>query len=304
MPTSPEPQRGGLAPGIAAYLLWGLMPLYFPLLEPAGAVEVIAHRVVWSLLFCLLLLAVTRGGRAFVSTLREPRTVGTLAVASVLLAVNWLVYVAAVMSGHVVDASLGYFVNPLVTVALAVLVLRERLRTVQWVALGFGALAVVVIAVGYGRVPWIALALAASFGSYGLLKNRVGRRLAALPGLATETLVLFPVALGYLLWLAAQGSGTFTSSGGGHAALLALAGPVTAVPLLLFNQAARRIPLSLIGLLQYMTPVVQFLIGVLVRHEPMPAARWAGFGLVWVALVVLGADGWRTARSARALTPR
>lgn len=290
-----------MAPGVAAYLLWGLMPLYFPLLEPASAVEIIAHRVVWSLVFCLVALAVTRGGSAFVATLRDRRTLGTLAVASALLAVNWLVYVAAVLSGQVVDAALGYFVNPLVTVALAVLVLHERLRPVQWVALGLGAVAVVVIAVGYGAVPWVALTLAASFGGYGLLKNRVGRSVAALPGLATETLVLAPVAAGYLGWLAAQGVGTFGTAGTGRTVLLALAGPITAVPLLLFNTAARRIPLSLVGLLQYVTPVVQFLIGVLVRHEAMPAARWAGFGLVWVALVVLGADGWRASRSARAL---
>ncbi len=296
---SPEnPRRSGLAAGVGAYVWWGLTPLYFPLLAPASAVEIIAHRVVWSLGFCLLLLWATRAWAPFVATLRSGRTLGLLSVAAVLLATNWLVYVFGIQTDRLVDASLGYFINPLVTVALAVLVLGERLRPVQWAALGFGGAAVVVITVGYGQLPWIALVLAFSFGGYGLLKNRVGRSVGAAPGLAAETLVLAPLAFGYLMWLHASGSGTFGHEGAGHAALLASAGVVTTVPLLLFNSAARRLPLSLVGLLQYITPTLQFLIGVLVMHEHMPPARWWGFALVWVALVVLTVDGLRAGRAA------
>ncbi|WP_238402748.1 EamA family transporter RarD [Cellulomonas sp. H30R-01] len=291
-----------MAAGIAAYALWGVLPLYFPLLEPAGAVEIIAHRVVWSLLFCLLLLLVTRTWAGFVAALRDRRTLGLLGVAAVLLAVNWLVFVFGVLTDRVVDAALGYFINPLVTVALAVLVLRERLRPVQWVALGFGALAVVVITVGYGQLPWIALTLALSFGFYGLIKNRVGRSVAAIPGLTAETLLLAPLALGYLAILGADGTGTFAAYGPWHAVALVSSGVVTAVPLLLFNSAARRLPLSVVGLLQYLAPVLQLLIGVLVLHEQMPVARWWGFALVWLALVLLTVDGLRSRLHTRTRT--
>lgn len=289
----------GLASGLGAYLLWGAMPLYFPLLQPAGPVEIVANRVVWSLLFCLVLLAVTRGWGPFRDALRTPRTLRLLAVAAVLVAVNWLVYVYAVLSDQVVDAALGYFVNPLVTVVLAVVVLGERLRPAQWAALGLGAVAVVVIAVGYGQVPWIAFALAVSFGLYGLVKNRVGRTVPAVAGLAVETLVLAPLAGGYLVWLGLQGEATFVGYGPWHAVALVSAGVVTATPLLLFGAAARRIPLSLLGLIQYLTPTIQFLIGVVVLGEAMPPARWAGFALVWAALVILTADGLHQVRTVR-----
>ena len=289
-PTS-RPGSGGLAAGIGAYLLWGGLPLYFPLLQPSGAVEIIAHRVVWSLLFCLVLLAVTRSWAPFAVLLRQPRTLATLGVAAVLLAVNWLVFVYGVLSDQVVDAALGYFINPLVTVALAVGLLHERLRRVQWAALALGTAAVLVISIGYGRVPWIALALAGSFALYGFIKKQVGRSVAAAPGLAAETLVLTPLALAYLVWLQVTGTGSFTTHGGWHAAALASAGVVTAVPLLLFNSAARRLPLSVVGMLQYLTPVLQFLTGVLLLHEHMAPARWWGFALVWLALVVLAVDG-------------
>jgi len=294
-PTTPD--RVGLATGVGAYVLWGTLPLYFPLLQPAGAVEIIANRVVWSLLFCFVLLAATRTWGTFVATLRVRRTMRLLAVAGVLLAVNWLAFVIGVLTDRVVDAALGYFINPLVTVALAVLVLRERVRPVQWVALGFGAAAVVVITAGYGQLPWIALTVALSFGFYGLIKNRVGRSVGAVPGLAAETLVLAPLALGYLVLGGVQGTGTFATEGAGHALLLASSGVVTAIPLLLFNSAARRLPLTVIGLLQYITPVLQFLVGVVVLHEQMPPARWWGFGLVWTALLVLTVDGLRSSRS-------
>ncbi len=291
----------GLANGVSAYLLWGVLPLYFTLLVPAGPVEIIAHRVLWSLVFCAVVLTVGRAWGAFAAVFRSGRTIGVLGLAAVLLAVNWLTFVYGTLSGHVVDAALGYFINPIVTVALAVLVLRERLRRLQWIALGFSVLAVVVITVGVGRLPWVALTLAFSFGIYGLLKNRVGRSVGAAPSLAVETLVLAPVAAGYLLWLNLAGEATFGSSGAGQAWALVGTGVITALPLLFFGEAARRLPLSVVGMLQYLAPILQFLIGVTVLHETMPPARWWGFGLVWVALVLLTVDGVRAGRSQRRL---
>jgi len=306
VPDEPTPRAGarrrpdlgaGLPAGVAAYVLWGLLPLYFPLLEPAGPVEIIAHRVIWSLLFCAAVLTATHGWPQFRALWRAPRTLALLGLAATLLAVNWLVYVHGVLAGHVVDASLGYFINPLVTVALAVVFLHERLRPVQWAALGLGAVAVVVITAGYGRLPWIALVLAVSFGVYGLIKSRLGGHVGAAPGLAAETALLAPVAGGYLVWLQLSGGSSFAAHGTWHAVALASTGVVTAVPLLLFNSAARTLPLSVLGLLQYLAPVMQFGIGVLVEHEQMPPARWVGFALVWVGLVVLAIDGTRNRRS-------
>lgn len=299
MPERSPADSAGLPIGLGAYLWWGLLPLYFPLLQPAGAVEIVAHRVVWSLAFCALLLTVGRQWHALVTVLRARRTLALLAAAGVLIAVNWLAFVVGVLTDRVVDASLGYFVTPLVTVALAVLVLREHLRPVQWCALALGTAAVVVIALGYGQVPWIALVLAASFGLYGLVKNRAGRSVGAVPGLTTETLVLAPFALGYLAWLQADGSGHLVSSGAWHTIALASSGVVTAVPLLLFGAAARRLPLSVVGMLQYVTPIMQFVLAVVVLDEHMPAARWWGFALVWAALAVLVVDGLRTGRAQR-----
>ncbi len=298
-PAVPALDPRGLLAGLGAYLLWGVLPLYFELLKPSGAVEVVAHRVLWSLIFCAVVLSATRTWRAFATVLRARRTMTLIAVAAVLLAVNWLTFVFAALGGHVVDASLGYFINPLVTVLLAVLVLRERLRPLQWVALGSGVAAVAVITVGYGRLPWVALTLAGSFGVYGLLKNRVGRTVAAAPGLAAETLVLAPASAAYLLWLQTTGDATFGVNGGWHALALAGTGVATALPLLLFGEAARRLPLSVVGMLQYLAPVLQLVIGVLVLGETMPPARWWGFGLVWVALVLLTVDGVRSQRAQR-----
>ena len=287
--------RQGLAYGAGAYLLWGLFPLYWPLLEPAGAGEVLAHRVVWSVAFVAGLLALRRRW-SWVRGLGARRT-ALLAVAAAVVSVNWLGYIWGVSNGHVVETSLGYFINPLVTVLLGVLVLGERLRPVQWAALGLGALAVVVLTVDYGRPPWLALLLAFSFATYGFLKKKVA--IGAVESLGVETALLALPALAYLGWLVAAGRSTFGTEGGGHVLLLVLAGPVTAVPLLLFGAAARRLPLSVLGLLQYLAPVLQFAFGVLLFHEPMPPARLAGFALVWVALVVLTADGLRGARRTR-----
>ncbi|ACQ81445.1 RarD protein, DMT superfamily transporter [Beutenbergia cavernae DSM 12333] len=306
MPPASPPDRWGVPLGVSAYVLWGVLPLYLALLEPAGPVEIIAHRVVWSLLFCLVGLALARGMRSYLTVLRTPRLLRPLAVAAVLVGVNWTVFVFAVQAGHVIDAALGYFINPLVTALLAVLVLRERLRPVQWAALGLSGVAVVVITVGYGTLPWVALALAGSFGLYGLVKNRVGRDVGALPGLAAETTVLAPLALGYLVWLALTGTAAFGQPGAdatpvGYALLLMAAGPATAIPLLLFAGAARRLPLASMASLQYLAPLMQFGLGVVVFGEEMPLARWVGFVLVWVALAALTVDGLRAARATRLL---
>ncbi|WP_234527742.1 MULTISPECIES: EamA family transporter RarD [unclassified Streptomyces] len=283
--------------------MWGLVPLFWPLLKPAGAVEILAHRMVWSLGIVGVALLVMRRWAWAGELLRSPRRLGLVTIAAAVITVNWGVYIWAVNSGHVVEASLGYFINPLVTIAMGVLLLKERLRTAQWAAVGIGALAVVVLTVGYGRPPWVSLCLAFSFATYGLVKKKVN--LGGIESLAAETAVQFLPALAYLLWLGAHGGSTFASHGLGHAALLAAAGLVTALPLVCFGAAAIRVPLSTLGLLQYLTPVFQFLLGILYFHEEMPPERWAGFVLVWAALVLLTWDALRTARrSAVALRAR
>ncbi|MFI8827033.1 EamA family transporter RarD [Streptomyces sp. NPDC053431] len=290
-------ERSGLIYGIAAYGIWGLFPLYWPLLQPAGAVEILAHRMVWSLVVVALALLALRRWAWVRELVRTPRRLALIALAAGLITVNWGVYIWAVNAGHVVESSLGYFINPLVSIALGVLVLKERLRPAQWAAVGIALAAVVVLAVGYGRLPWISLVLACSFGTYGLVKKKVN--IGGLESLAAETAVQFLPAMGYLVWLGTQGESTFTSGGGGHAALLATTGVITAVPLVCFGAAAIRVPLSTLGLLQYLAPVFQFLLGVLYFHESMPPERWAGFSLVWLALSVLTWDGLRTARRSR-----
>ncbi len=272
--------------GFAAYLAWGLFPLYFPLLEPAGAVEILAHRVLWSLALVGLVLLVRN--RSLRTLPRDRRPLRLLAAAAVLIAINWGVYIWGVNSHHVVETSLGYFVNPLVSVALGVVALGERLRPGQWAGVGLAAVGVVVLTVDSGRVPWIALVLAASFGTYGLVKKVVG--VPAVEGLVVETAVLTPLALGYVVIGGLFGATTFTTRGAGHALLLVTAGVITAIPLLAFAGAAARVPLSRLGLMQYITPTMQFLIGVVVRHEPLPPGRLAGFVVVWVALALFTVD--------------
>ena len=282
--------------GVAAYTLWGSFPLYFSALAPAGAVEVLVHRVLWALVACLVVLVALRGLGDLRRLLSDRSRLGWLALASVTIAVNWGVYIYGVQQGKVVEASLGYFANPVVTVLLGVLLLGERLRAAQWAAVGLGTLAVLVISVDEGRLPWIALTLAVSFGLYGLAKNRVGRGTTALVSLTGETLVLALPALVALVVLEATGRGTFTTDGPLHTVLLVSAGLVTMGPLLLFGAAARRVPLSTIGLLQYLTPVLQLLLGVLVLGEVVAPTRWLGFGLIWLALVLLTVDTLRSAR--------
>ncbi len=290
--------RRGLIYGLAAYGLWGLFPLYWPLLEPADALEILALRMLCSLVVVAVLLQVTHGWREVGVILASPGQRWRLAVAAAFVSVNWGVYIWGVNSHHILETSLGYFINPLFTIVLGVVVLHERLRRVQWIAVGVAAVAIVVITVDYGRPPWIALTLAFSFGIYGFLKKRVS--VGAVPSLAIETGFMAVPAMLVLGVLGAQGSLTVASHGAGHAVLLAGTGVITAVPLLFFGSAARRLPLTVIGLLQYLAPVLQFAVGVGIEHEPFPPAEFAGFGLVWVALVILSVDALRTPRRQRA----
>lgn len=283
-------RQQGTVYGFLAYLAWGAFPLYFHLLRPAGPWEILAHRIIWTLLICGVVLLVLRDLRWLAALVRRPRRLAAVALAGALIATNWAIYTWAVLSGHVTEAALGYFLNPLVTVALGVIILRERLRRMQWVAVGIGTLAAVYLTFDYGTPPWVSLALAFSFATYSLLKNRLGVSLAPLQSLAGESLTILPVAVIILVWLDRTGGTTFGGHGGLHTALLVSTGVATAVPLLLFAAAAARVPLSTIGLLQFLTPVLQLLTGVLLLGEVLPASRWAGFAMVWVALVVLSID--------------
>ena len=291
----------GTAMGVAAYLLWGLFPLYFDALKPTGPWEILAHRILWTLVLCGAALLILRDLGWIRPVLRQPRLLAGVTIAALLISTNWIVYIVAVTSGHTSDAALGYFLNPLVTVALGVVVLRERLRPLQWVAVGIGVLAFVYLAVVAGTFPVTALALAFSFGLYGLVKNKVGVHLNALQGLTLETAILAPIAAAVLVGIAVWGGGLdFARHGAGHAALLAFAGVATAVPLLLFAAAARRIPLVTVGLIQFATPIMQLLCAVLFLGEHVSPERWIGFGIVWVALLLLTTDTVVTLRRARA----
>jgi chloramphenicol-sensitive protein RarD len=290
-----DERRRGVLSGLGAYALWGLFPLYFPLLEPATGLEIVAHRVLWSLVFVGLLLFALRRWSHVRAAVADRRTLLVLAGAAVLIAGNWLVFVYGVNSGHVVETSLGYFINPLVSVLLGVVGFSERLRPLQWTAVGIAAVAVAVLTVDYGRPPWIALTLALSFGLYGLMKKLV--KVEAAPGLFIETALVAVPAIVVLAVLHGSGSGTFGQVSPAHSLLLASSGAATAIPLLLFAAAARRIPLSTVGLLQYLTPLMQLSIGVFVYDEPMPPARLAGFAIVWLALAVFTADMLRHARA-------
>ena len=282
----PDTDRRGIALGVAAYLLWGVFPAFFHLLGAAAPTEILAHRVLWTLVLMAVILSVVRGWGALRSL--PPRVWAMVTAAAALIAVNWGLFIYATGVGHVVEVALGYYIGPLVSVLIGVLVLRERLRPLQWVAVGIATAAVLVIAVGDHRVPWLGLGLAVSFATYGLIKKTVP--LPATASLTAEGVVLAPLAATYLVFLQLAGTATLTGHGAGHVALLVLTGPVTAVPLLLFGAAARRIPLTTLGTLQYRAPTLQFLLGVVVYGEVMPAERWVGFGLVWVALVVFTVD--------------
>ncbi len=286
--------KTGLVFGVSAYVLWGLFPLYWPLLEPADAFEIVGHRAVWSLAFCVIALALTKAIKPAIATMRRPKVFLKLLAATALISVNWIVYIWATNNGHVVEASLGYYINPLIIIAIGVLLLKEKMRKLQWISVSIAAFGVLVLTIDYGRLPWVALALALSWGTYGFIKKQLG--LGALEGLGIETAISAPFYLAYLTWIGVEGSGHF-GSGIGLTLLLIGSGFVTAIPLLLFNGAGNRLPYTIIGLLQFITPTLQFSIGVWVRHEDMPTARWAGFLIIWVALVVLGTDLIRSSRT-------
>jgi len=294
-----ESTRGALY-ALGAYLLWGVLPIYFLQLKPIGPFEVVAWRIILAFVFCILLLTVLRAWRPFLAIVRQPRLMGLTAVAGVLIYVNWQTYLYGALTNHVIETSLGYFINPIVTVLLGVIVLRERLRIVPWIAIGLAVVAVAVIVIGYGAFPWIALTLAFSFGFYGLVKKQIGPAVDAVSGLTLESLWLLPVAAIQLVFVANLTGITLGTAGTLHTVLLLLAGAVTAVPLLLFASGARRVPLTVIGLLQFVAPIIQFAIGVWVLGEPMTVERWIGFGLVWVALIVLSADSIVMSRRHRA----
>jgi len=284
----------GLLFGVGSYILWGLFPLYWPLLEPANPLEIVSHRAVWTLVFCLIVLALTKQMHSTLAIIKRPKIMAGLFLTTILVSINWLTYIWATNNGHVVEAALGYYINPLIIIAFGVLLLREKMRPLQWVAVGIAAVGVTILTIDYGRLPWVAISLALSWGTYGLVKKKLD--LGALNGLAIETLIsLIPYA-GYLIYLGKQGTGQFGHTPG-LTILLISAGAVTAIPLLLFNGSTTRLPYSIIGLLQYITPTIQFSIGVWLRHEDMPAARWVGFLIIWVALIALGADLVKSSRA-------
>ncbi len=284
----------GLLFGVASYVLWGLFPLYWPLLQPASPLEIVSHRAVWTLVFCLIVLAVAKQLHSTIAIVKRPKIMAGLFLTTILVSINWLTYIWATNNGHVVEAALGYYINPLIIIAFGVLLLREKMRPLQWLAVGIAAIGVTILTIDYGRLPWVAISLALSWGTYGLVKKKLN--LGALDGLAIETLISLIPYVGYLIYLGSQGTGQFGQSPG-LTILLISAGAVTAIPLLLFNGSTTRLPYSTIGLLQYITPTIQFSIGVWVRHEDMPAARWIGFLVIWLALAALATDLVRSSRA-------
>ena len=274
--------------------MWGLFPLYWPLLQPASALEIVSHRAVWTMVFCIIVLAITHALKTTLATFKRPKVAVKLFTTTILISINWLVYIWATNNNHVVEASLGYYINPLIIIAFGVILLKEKMRPLQWAAVSIATIGVIVLTVDYGRLPWVALALALSWGTYGLVKKQLG--LGALEGLAIETMIAFIPYCGYLMFIGAKGDGQFGNSIG-LTALLISAGAITAIPLLLFNGSTNRLPYSTIGLLQYITPTIQFSIGVWVNNEAMPTARWVGFIFIWLALITLGGDLVKSSRT-------
>lgn len=291
--------RIGTIYGFLAYGMWGVFPIYFRALEPASSWEILAHRIVWSFLLCMGVWTYRRDFSWAKPLLANPRRLFLLTLAAFVLAINWGVFIAAIAAGNVVETSLGYFINPLFLVVMGVVLLKERMNRLQWTALGFGTVAVAVISLDYGRLPYIALTLAISFSIYGYIKKQIGGHIGALESMTIETVVLTPFALAAVIWMEVSGNGTFLSEGPSHSALIMASGVATAVPLTLFAAAASRIPLTTMGLLQFLAPVGQFIVGVFVFHEEVPGPRWVGFGLVWVGLAILTVDMFRRARRTR-----
>jgi chloramphenicol-sensitive protein RarD len=279
--------RLGLIYGFSSYTLWGLFPLYWPLLQPATPLEMVSHRAVWSLVICVIALAIMHQLRSTFALMLSPGVFWKFVLAAIFISANWLAYIWAVNNEQIVEASLGYYMQPILLVLLGIFVFKEELRKIQWVAFIVAAIGVIILTIDYGRPPWISFVLAFSWSSYSFVKKKIN--LGSLQGLAIETFIASFFYGAYLIWLGEQGKGQF-GNGLGLTALLIGAGVVTAVPLLLFNGATTRIPFTMIGLLQYLTPTIQFMLAVFLRHEPMPAGRWIGFVFIWVALVALGYD--------------
>ncbi len=297
MTEQPKNVARGLTLGLTAYLIWGSFPIIIALLSFASPWEIVVWRIIFGLLAGFVFIAVGKSFKTFLQVFRNSAMMRWITLSTVMIMINWTVYVYGVATGQVVEASLGYFINPLVTILLAVLVLGERLRLAQWIATALGFVAVVILAFDYGRLPWIALSLAFSFGLYGLAKSKMSSQVSALHSYTIETVLLAPVALGMLAWVAARGEVEFARHGWPGATGLALYGVMTAVPLILFGVAAKHLPLSWVGLMQYLTPSIQFILGITYFHEAMPTVRWYGFGLVWLGLAVLSFDMLR--RSAK-----
>ena len=297
-PVESAMDRRSLGAGIGSYVIWGFFPLYFHSLSPAGSLEVIAHRAFWGFVSCLIVILLLSRWNRIRELLADREATGRLALAGFLILGNWGTYVYAVQTGHTVDAALGYFINPLVTVALARIVLKENLNRAQTVAIGLGILAVVVLVVGMGHLPWISLLLASTFSFYSLIKKRVANRVPPLEGMTVETAAVVPLVVAYYAYLALDGQTSFHVIAAGeatvdwmpHLALLVGAGALTMAPLLLFARAAQGLPLAVLGLIQYISPTLQMLIGVLVFKEAMITARWIGTGIIWLALIVLSTD--------------
>ena len=279
--------RLGFIYGFSSYTLWGLFPLYWPLLQPATPLEMVSHRAVWSLVICVIALAIMHQLKSTFALMLSPGVFWKFVLAAVFISANWLAYIWAVNNEQIVEASLGYYMQPILLVLLGIFVFKEELRKIQWVAFIVAAVGVIILTIDYGRPPWISFVLAFSWSSYSFVKKKIN--LGSLQGLAIETFIASFFYGAYLIWLGEQGKGQF-GNGVGLTALLIGAGVVTAVPLLLFNGATTRIPFTMIGLLQYLTPTIQFMLAVFLRHEPMPAGRWIGFVFIWVALVALGYD--------------
>ena len=287
-------EKLGLVYGLGAYVLWGLFPLYWPLLKPATSPEIVSHRAVWTMVFCFIIIAITKSLKSTLATFKRPKVAAKLFTASILVSINWLIYIWATNNGHVVEASLGYYINPLIAIAFGIILLKERMRPLQWVSVSVATIGVLVLTIDYGRLPWVAFGVALSWGTYGLIKKQLN--LGAVEGLAIETLIAFIPYCAYLVFLDSKGEGQF-GQGVSITILLISAGAVTAIPLLMFNASTTRLPLTTIGLLQYITPTLTFIIGVWINHEVMSTARWVGFFIIWIALFALAYDLVRSGRA-------
>jgi len=279
--------RLGFIYGFSSYTLWGLFPLYWPLLQPATPLEMVSHRAVWSLVICVIALAIMHQLRSTFALMLSPGVFWKFVLAAIFISANWLAYIWAVNNEQIVEASLGYYMQPILLVLVGIFAFKEEMRKIQWVAFIVATIGVIILTIDYGRPPWISFVLAFSWSSYSFVKKKIN--LGSLQGLAIETFISSFFYGTYLIWLGEQGKGQF-GNGFGLTALLIGAGAVTAIPLLLFNGATTRIPFTMIGLLQYLTPTIQFMLAVFLRHEPMPAGRWIGFVFIWIALIALGYD--------------